>query len=43
MPGKSKPLPTWEIYIAKAKAKHLGDLIATDHDNRIGRRFLAQR
>ena len=30
MPRKPKPLPTWEIYIAKAKATCLGSVEATD-------------
>jgi hypothetical protein len=28
MPRKPKPLPTWEISVAKAKAKHLGSVEA---------------
>jgi len=32
MPRKPKPLPTWEIYIARAKAKHLGSVEAADAD-----------
>jgi hypothetical protein len=30
MPRQPKPLPSWEIYIAKAKAKHLGNVEAAD-------------
>ena len=30
MPRKPKPLPTWEIYIATAKPKHLGTVEAAD-------------
>jgi hypothetical protein len=30
MTRKPKPLPTWEIYIARAKAKRLGTVEAAD-------------
>jgi hypothetical protein len=30
MPRQPKPLPTWEICVAKAKAKHLGTVEAAD-------------
>jgi hypothetical protein len=32
MPRTPKPLPTWEIYIARAKAVHLGTVEAADAD-----------
>jgi hypothetical protein len=32
MPRKPKPLPTWEIYIARAKAALLGTVEAADAD-----------
>jgi hypothetical protein len=35
MPRKPKPLPTWEIYIAKAKATRLGTVEAADADTAI--------
>jgi 1,2-phenylacetyl-CoA epoxidase PaaB subunit len=30
MPHEPKALPRWEIYIARAKAKHLGTVEAAD-------------
>jgi hypothetical protein len=30
MPREPKPLPIWEIYIARAKAKRLGSVEAAD-------------
>jgi hypothetical protein len=32
MPRQPKPFSTWEIYIARAKAKHLGTVEAADAD-----------
>ena len=32
MPRKPKPIPTWEIYVARAKAKHLGTVEPADAD-----------
>jgi len=44
MPRKPKPLPTWEIYIARAKAKHLGSVEAADADAAIDpKRLMAVR
>ena len=32
MPRQPKLLPTWQIYVARAKAKHLGSVEAADAD-----------